>query len=470
MSNRRQFLLTAGATALLAGLHPVLAGTGTSTVVRTGPGRSAPPFGPLVPDPGRILDLPEGFSYRILSRAGETMDDGLYVPGRHDGMAAFPLGRGRIALVCNHELDDEDRGDSAFGPTSERLERIDRARLFDAGDELASPGGTTTLVYHQRRGRKLRHFMSLAGTERNCAGGPTPWGSWLTCEESTVTAGRGRTRDHGWVFEVPARARRLVQAAPLTALGRFNHEAAAVDPASGVVYLTEDERDGLFYRLVPERPGELLAGGRLQALALRDVEGSADTRNWPRASSARIPLGEPLAVEWIDLEETDAPQGDLRRRGRAAGAAVFARGEGIWFGTGEVYFACTSGGTIGSGQIFRYRPSPDEGSHGEAADPGMLELFVESTDRRLLDHADNLTVSPWGDLIVCEDAASGCSLVGVTTQGSLYRFAENAYNGSELAGVCFAPNGDTMFVNIQTSGLTLAIDGAFPSRRTGRTT
>jgi len=460
MTNRRRLLLAAGA---MAALRPILAGADGPTRILTGPGYVAPPFGPPVPDPAGILDLPQGFGYRILSRAGDTMDDGLYVPAGHDGMAAFDAGRGRVALVCNHELSPDEQDKGPFGANQERLGRFDRAKLYDAGRATPAAGGTTTIIYDPRSGRMERHFLSLAGTERNCAGGPTPWGSWLSCEETTALADDVRAKDHGWVFEVPAGARRPVDPAPLKALGRFNHEAAAVDPRSGAIYLTEDEGDGLLYRLIPAKRGKLHQGGRLQALALRDWNGSADTRNWPRKQAGTFPLAEPMAAEWIDLDDVHAPDGDLRLRGAAGGAAVFARGEGIWFGNGEVYFACTSGGTIEAGQIFRYRPSPKEGHNDEAGDPGTLDLFVESTDRRLLDSADNLTVSPWGDLIVCEDADTGCALVGVTAAGRLYQFARNAYTDSELAGACFAPNGRTLFANVQKQGITLAIDGPFPA-------
>lgn len=464
MANRRQLLKGAATAGLFAALRPVLAEpTAAPAAGNAGPGTG--PFPGLVSDPGQILDLPAGFSYRVLSRMGETMDDGLLVPGNHDGMAAFAARRGRVALVRNHELDMTEQHMSAFGPAHERLGRLGRHRLYDPGTAAPAPGGTTTVLYDPRSGRVDRHFLSLAGTERNCAGGPTPWGSWLTCEETVERAGGPRTVDHGWVFEVPSSARSAVEPVPLEALGRFNHEAAAVDPRTGIVYLTEDEGNGLFYRLLPARPGKLRRGGRLQALALADWSGSADTRNWP-GSLSPLPQGQPCAARWVDLADTHAPDGDLRLRGAAAGAAVFARGEGIWFGDGEIYFACTSGGYATAGQIFRYRPSADEGSDAEDAAAGRLELFVESTDRRVLDSADNLTVTPWCDLLVCEDADDRCSLVGVTPQGLLYHFAENAYTESELAGVCFAPDGRTLFVNVQAQGLTLAIEGPFPERGT----
>jgi len=459
MPNRRQLLKAAATTGAFAALRPVLAEPArANSGIPVGTG----PFPPLAADPGRLLDLPAGFRYRVISRMGETMSDGLLVPGNHDGMAAFDAGGGRVALVRNHELDMTEQSMSPFGPDLARLDGFDRSRIYDPGRSVPAPGGTTTIIYDPATGRVERHLLSLAGTERNCAGGPTPWGSWLTCEETVERAGGSRTVDHGWVFEVPASANGPVQPVPLRALGRFNHEAAAVDPRTGIVYLTEDEGDGLFYRMLPARPGALHEGGRLQALALADWAGPADTRNW-NSNEPALPQRQALDVRWVDLQDTDAPDGDLRLRGAAAGAAVFARGEGIWFGDDAVYFACTSGGAATAGQIFRYRPAADEGGAAESTAPGQLELFIESTDRRVLDSADNLTVTPWGDLLVCEDGDTRCSLVGVTPSGDIYHFAENAYSDSELAGVCFAPDGRTLFVNLQEHGVTLAVHGPFPT-------
>jgi uncharacterized protein len=412
----------------------------------------APGFGPLRPDPEGILDLPEGFTYRALARVGTRMSDGFLVPGLADGMAAFAAPGGRVALVCNHELhwSRPDFGHT-FGANYALLDRLPRERLYDPGRERPSIGGTTTLLYDPASQRVESHVLSLIGTERNCSGGPTPWNSWLSCEESVERSGDSRARDHGWVFEVPASARAPVDPQPLHAMGRFMHEAAAVDPRSGIVYLSEDQPDGLLYRYIPNLRGKLARGGRLQALALRDFD-AADTRNWPPGAAA-LRVGDTLAARWIDLDDVDSPEDDLRRRGHARGAALFARGEGLWFENGALYFACTSGGPKQLGQIFRHVPAPDGGT---------LRLFVESTDHRVLAHADNLTVAPWGDLIVCEDTKGHCGLVGVTPEGALYRFAHNGYDFAELAGACFAPDGRTLFVNLQQSGLTLAISGPFP--------
>jgi hypothetical protein len=121
--------------------------------------------------------------------------------------------------------------------------------------------------------------------------------------------------------------------------------------------------------------------------------------------------------------------------------------------------AATIGGRQRLGQIFRYRPSPAEGTPAEASSPGKLSLFAESTRDSILRHADNLTLSPWGDLIICEDTATHCGLVGIRPDGQQYALADNAHTRSELAGICFSPDGKTMFVNIQVNGTTLAITG-----------
>ncbi len=455
---RRQFLRQAGAVALgFTGLH-TLFGMGCASSPRT----DAIPygFGPLRPDPEKILDLPDGFTYRILSRAGDPMDDGLFVPGRPDGMAAFEGPNGLTVLVRNHET-NVGAGDGAFGPGNRLLDRVPAEKLYDrARGEVTCLGGTTTLVFDTRTGRVERQFLSLAGTLRNCAGGPTPWNTWITCEETVQRADEHCLRDHGYNFEVPATATpALADPVPLTAMGRFNHEAVAVDPASGIVYQTEDRHDGLLYRYIPNEPGRLAAGGRLQALAVLDRP-SLDTRNW---DERLVPAGTTLEVRWIDLEDIEAPEDDLRLRGYEAGAARFARGEGMWYGRDAIYFACTNGGSARKGQIWRYVPSPDEGRPGETQRPGRLQLFVEPNDGGLIDNADNLTVAPWGDLIVCEDGSGEQFLVGITPAGEIYKFARNAVNDSEFAGATFSPDGTTLFVNIQTAGVTLAISG--PWRR-----
>jgi len=446
MIDRRQFL--AGVAAAAAAPRSRGASTGTAG------------FGPLKADPARILDLPARFGYDIVARRGETMDDGLLVPARADGMGAFAGDDGQVILVCNHENSPGYRGSGPFGESLERLPAVPPGFVYDrGGGRTPGTGGTTTIVWDPRERRKLRQHMSLVGTEVNCAGGPTPWGSWLSCEECFTgpgadTAGIVRERRHGYVFEVPARGQGPVRPEPLTALGRFEHEAAAVDPATGVVYLTEDKHRALFYRFLPSVPGRLAEGGRLQALAIAGRP-SFDTRNWDLVRA--LEPGETLAVTWIDLPEPDLDANELRLDGFERGAARFARGEGLTRAGKEFVMTCTIGGPDRLGQVFAYRPLANGG--------GELRLIAESAVDSLLRHADNLTASPWGDLVVCEDTAEHCGLVGIRPDGVQYPLADNAYDDSELAGVCFSPAGDELYVNVQDRGLTLAIRGPWTSTR-----
>lgn len=456
---RRRFVRDAGAVTL--GFLGVKALLSDSAQAQTLPNASVG-YGPLVRDPDRLLDLPEGFSYKVISRAGESMADGLRVPNKFDGMCALPGPDGVTILIRNHEVTHEDNANGAFGSRRELLDKVDPQMFYDAGRGTRpqpSMGGTTTLVYDTTQKELVTQFLSLAGTIRNCAGGPTPWNSWVTCEETVDRAGSSRNVDHGYNFEVPATTTpTLANPVPLKAMGRFNHEAIAVDPKSGIVYETEDRDDGLFYRFIPEIPGQLSAGGKLQALKVKDKP-KLDTRNW--TTRPTVLPGEILEVEWIDMDDVESPSDNLRSRGFNAGAARFARGEGMWYGLDAIYFACTTGGRTRFGQVWRYVPSPLEGTPGEAEQPGRLELFVESTSSRLMKNADNLTITPWGDVIICEDHTDGQvpHLVGITPVGQYYRLARNSRSSSELAGATFSPDGSTLFVNVYDPGVTFAITG-----------
>lgn len=426
--------------------------------------RRAPGFGPLRGDPDRLIALPDGFRYTVFSRQGERMSDGFLVPAAHDGMAAFPGPDGRTILVRNHELSSgSDPELGAFGADLSLLDRLDASLLYDGGTGSGPAlGGTTNLLFDTSTQRLEAHWLSLAGTLRNCAGGPTRWGTWLTCEETELRAGERHARDHGYIFEVRASTDGLPDAAvALTAMGRFNHEAVAVHPAAGIVYETEDSSDGLLYRFIPETPGELWRGGHLQAVAVRGSP-RFDTRNF---EGRRVRPGVALSVEWIDVDDVESPDGDLRERGFDAGAARFARGEGIWYGRDELYFACTNGGEARKGQIWRYRPSPYEGTPREADEPASLELFIEPNDGNLVENADNLTVAPWGDLVLCEDGTGDDYMVGVTPEGTIYPIAHNLRSRGEFAGACFSPDGSTLFVNMQAEGLTLAVTGPWDPAR-----
>ncbi len=423
------------------------------------------PWGPLLKDPHRIADLPEGFSFRVLSRTGDRMKDGYAVPGQFDGMAAFPTDDGKVVLVRNHEIGHVYSELGPFKDNSKLPEKFDPAFCYDPGGDDVPPfvGGTTNLVFNPATGDTETQFLSLLGTDRNCAGGPTPWGTWITCEEPADTVSEIGQK-HGYCFEVPATTKKgLTKPVPLKAMGRFRHEAVAVHPDSGAVYLTEDRGDGMVYRFLPNVPGKLAEGGKLQALKILDRD-SVDTRNWP-GDEVEFPKRQRFKVEWMDLDDIEAPLDDLRLRGVKAGAARFSRGEGMWYGSPEqigdeaIYWCCTDGGKVQQGQIFRYFPSPVEGQPGEKNQPGEFELFLEPNDTDLLTKGDNICIAPSGDLIICEDASGINSIRGVTPEGEFYTIAQNGMNGSEFCGACFSPDGKWLFVNIQAPGITLAITG-----------
>ena len=451
ISSRRSFIKNSLATGL--------AFTGLQRCLAAPESRIISPYGDLLPDPKGILDLPKGFEYQILSQQGTLMDDGLKVPGLPDGMAAFPGKKGRVILVRNHELTMNYK---AYGPFPKEYKPSENliSKAYNANSlESISPGGTTNIVYNPKTKRVEKQFLSLIGTDLNCAGGAMPWGAWITCEEpADLISERGR--NHGYCFEVKASEDGMLQkAVPLKALGRFCHEAVALDPKSGILYLTEDVGDGLLYRFIPDKANDL-SSGKLQALAITDNP-HADLRNWDNKKTS-LSIGDSAKVKWIDLQDIDAPYNDLRLRGHKAGAAIFARGEGIIYADKHIYICCTNGGPNLQGQIFKLTPGQSEGVDDQ------LQLFLQPAHSDLLTNGDNICNTPWGDLIICEDLTqpyinNDTFIRGITPEGKIYTIARNAINNGEFAGSCFSPDGQTMFVNIQASGLTLAITGPWQS-------
>ncbi|MEO9634071.1 MAG: alkaline phosphatase PhoX [Parasphingorhabdus sp.] len=430
----------------------------------------------LVTDPAKRLDLPEGFSYTLVSETGGVMSDGFFRPGRPDGMACFahPDSTDKCILMRNHENWNSIPHGNPFGKGNELLDRVSDSQLYDRKKD-GSPffGGVTKLVYDLKEKRMEKDFLVLTGTAANCAGGPTPWGSWLSCEEEMLKPEEGPGKYHGFVFETPSDATGLIDAIPLKAMGRFTHEAASVDPKTGIVYMTEDARHGLLYRFIPAVKGELHKGGRLQALVLTNRK-AAITSNWPKDWGGTGPdsftVGQDHVAEWIDLDDVEAPEGDLAHRGHAAGAAQFMRGEGLDYAvrtdgtTGDFYFTCTEGGPQRVGQIWRY--TPDQGPDSGPESGGSLQLFFESTSADSLDMCDNMVVAPWNDIILCEDGRGDQYLRGLSPDGKIYDIARNAHKDqSEFCGACFSPDGQTMFVNVQEPGYTYAITGPWETLR-----
>jgi len=459
-SSRRNFIRNTSLVSLgFIGLNNYAANAAMDLFAGTEPGVG---FGPLFYKEGDPLSLPKGFMARIISNKGDLMNDGLLMPGMYDGMGSFSHA-GKTILIRNHENSPGADLLGPFGKDNELLHKINKSKIYDFGKgEDTCVGGTTTLVYNEKTQQVESQYLSLIGTVRNCAGGITPWKSWITCEESSLKTGKEGSsleKDHGFNFEVPATDKiGIADPHPIKAMGRFTHEAVAVQPKTGIVYQTEDEGDSLFYRYLPNAYGKLQNGGKLQCLAISAWE-SADTRNYETLTTERFPEKKSFEVKWIDLDDVEAPDSDLRLRGFKLGAARFSRGEGIWYGKNELFFACTDGGKNRKGQIFKYTPSKFEGQPGEKDAPAKLELFLEPNDIETFQNCDNLTIAPWGDVIICEDKKDP-RIVGITPQGKTYVIAKNiGYRSSEFAGPVFSPSGNTLFINIQSPGLTLAITG-----------
>ena len=296
-------------------------------------------------------------------------------------------------------------------------------------------GGVTRVVLDANTFERISSNLVLVGTHRNCAGGMSPWG-WLTCEED-ITPG------HGYVFVCPTDATSVQEPHRVPAYGRFNHEAAVVDPSTHIAYLTEDRPQGCLYRAVPsdfDNPFD----ARLQALRVIETDEFATTD---------MQVGDVVDVDWVDIEDADPLDDDVRTQAKSAGAAIFVRGEGILFHEGSVYVCCTSGGSMSGGQVFRLI---------DDASGSTLELVAASSNLDTLYMPDNIAMAPWGQLFVVEDNSTQNHIRGLTEDGEVFDFARNAEGSGEFAGICFSPDGRAMFVNMQTAGLTLVVTGPFP--------
>ncbi len=401
-----------------------------------------------------LISLPKGFEYNIIGRVRSTMSDGRPTPAAHDGMWTFKA-KNQLRIVRNHEV--------SHGSVPVAGAAIGTVNHYD---EMAG-GGTTTLVIDPKTNTVIRDFVSLSGTLINCSGGPTPWGSWISCEETTLgptvrTSSRGiKTggfpKPHGYCFEVPAALDSAVMPVPLKAMGRFVHEAIAIDK-KGIVYLTEDNNPSGFYRFIPKKNKRLAEGGTLQILAIKGKP-EYDTRSG-QTSGARF------EANWVTIDNPDPAEADVDslavfKEGKANGGTSFNRLEGCCTDKqGRIYFVSTSGGDQRAGQIWMYDPT--------GRDTGILTLVFESPNKDVLFMPDNICLKPKSDLLfICEDGdypgmESKNFLRILTPDGKMADLAKNVstqFARSEFAGSVFSPDGKTLFVNLQGAGATMAIWG-----------
>ncbi|HEX4881164.1 MAG TPA: alkaline phosphatase PhoX [Porticoccaceae bacterium] len=452
-------------------------------------------YGPLSPATDRttglpLLKLPPGFSYFSAGWSGDPMHDGHPTPNRHDGMGVVrATADGTITLIRNHE-----RGAiSADAALASR--RGSALPVYDAAvvaDGMAAGGGTTALQF--RQGKLIDARATLGGTLVNCSGGATGYGSWLSCEEIIARGSLAGARDHGYVFEVPTPELGPASARPIVAMGLMRHEAAARDPATGIVYLTEDNgADSGFYRFLPDdraaRIGALEAGGRLEMLKVVGRD---------NADLTEPEMGASFAVEWVPIPEPDADPERLAcpgpglpdclgagrsgpfLQGAERGGARFRNCEGCFHHRGVTYLVDTSGGPGRCGVVWAYLDAAEAGGN-----QGRLTAIFVSPAEVVADKPDNLTLSPWGELLLCENGGGrrhrgelvfGTRLLGLNPVDGAFPLVENNvsiaapmperpwiapgdYRRFEFAGVCCDPGGRWLFVNLQTPGITFAITG-----------
>ncbi|MGP4113164.1 alkaline phosphatase PhoX [Streptomyces sp. 4N509B] len=473
--SRRQFVRRSAATAGVAltgsvGALATAPGALGESAATGGPGAGLG-YGPLLPDPEGVLSLPEGFRYRVVNWAGRTtLESGEPTPTKHDGTGTFAGRDGRDLLVVNHELD---------GPRADWEHPVPLAEglVYDP----AAAGGCT-VVEIPRDGGPVTEWVAIAGTSTNCAGGTTPWETWLTCEETEDRAGEaGMTRDHGYVFEVDPHDRDACRdPEPIRALGRFAHEAVVVDPHRGHLYLTEDadEPNGLLYRWTPPR-GFRHGRGRLGSLpddagALQAFRCVDDRGRFVDDLSRATRVGTVHGVDWIDVPDRDARDTPLREQFRDGRVTRARKLEGMWWGDGGAYFVSSyaraedSPGTPHDGQVWFYDP--------RRRTVTLTVRFGVTTDPSGTEHADgpdNITVSPYGGLILAEDGEGLQHLIGAAGDGRTFPLARNELNVgteaapefSEFAGVTFSPDGQTLYASIQEPGVLLAVTGPWRRQR-----
>lgn len=474
MTSTRRTVLTgaaAGVGIAVAGAVPSLAQATPQAARRSGGHK---PFPPLKDDPKGILALPAGFRYTIVTETGSTkLDHGQgLTPSSHDGMAVFDAGRNRYTLIQNHEI----KPGAEYGVPNVK------GTVYDPG---ARNGGGCTVITTDRSGRNYGEFVGISGTSTNCSGGPTPWDTWLTCEETENKAGETWTsgdqkgvyqKDHGYVFEVTSDGKSDPR--PIKCFGRYAHEALAIDKHRTSVYLSEDAGgpNGLFYRWSAPRGVKLgrnmltrLApdAGTLAAMAIIMDDGSV-LPDVAYLTSAQ--MGRPFPVKWITVPDRDARTKPVRQQFTDGQVTRGKKFEGVW-GTDEGVYVVNSyafnEGDLPTDAVphdgmvwfYNYREQTIQlvtyFPHQATAVSGDAAKYNDLT----FDGPDNVSVTPWGSLVLAEDGAGASHVLSAFPGGPTYAIARNQLNDSEFCGPTFTEDGKVLFVNMQNPGLTLAITG-----------